>query len=79
MVYLNDGRGNRLDVHTGNASVLALALVSGNLTGMYMYYRAHFACVLYVGFRLSCLFNVGLIPFVMLLLCCMLVLCLLSY
>ncbi len=34
MVCLNDGRGTRVDVHTGNTSVQDLTLVSSNLAGM---------------------------------------------
>ncbi|XDV52299.1 hypothetical protein PO909_021042 [Leuciscus waleckii] len=34
MVCLNDGRGTRIDVHTGNISVLDLTLVSRNLAGI---------------------------------------------
>lgn len=33
-VCLNDGRGTRLDVHTGKTSVLDLTLVSSHLAGM---------------------------------------------
>lgn len=34
LVCLNDGRRTRLDVHTGNMSVLDLTLVSNNLAGI---------------------------------------------
>jgi len=34
MVCLNDGRGTRIDVHTGNISALDLTLVSRNLAGI---------------------------------------------
>lgn len=34
MVCLNDGRGTRINVHTGNTSLLDLTLVSSNLAGI---------------------------------------------
>ncbi len=34
LVCLNDGKRTRLDVHTGNMSVLDLTLVSNNLAGI---------------------------------------------
>ena len=34
MVCLNDGRGTRIDVHTGNTSALDVTLVSRNLAGI---------------------------------------------
>lgn len=34
MVCINDGRGTRIDVRTGNTSVLDLTLVSRNLAGI---------------------------------------------